>query len=217
MSLSIAPNRWPGRLIASWIAAASTWSLFVAAHVGLHMRGRNEPHFMSKFDQCPPPMMRRRARLHRHYARRQLGEERDQLAAREFARHNDLALRVDCVNLKHPLRQIETDPRDSLILARLAHGWLPFRWVDDNDHLGTLMPFGAARPPHHSYAGRQWLSWNPYRTFAYRQCPTALLAQCRSFLDEDQKAPYNPAKKRLQIETDGAIDELHPKGREHEP
>src|ERR1700677_4686609 len=60
-----------------------------------------------------PPMMRRGARLHRHHARRQLGEERDQLAARQFARHNDLALRVDCVNLKHPLRQIETNPRDS--------------------------------------------------------------------------------------------------------
>jgi hypothetical protein len=58
-------------------------------------------------------MMRRRARLHRHHARRQLGEERDQLAARELARHNDLALRLDRVNLKHPLRQIETNPRDS--------------------------------------------------------------------------------------------------------
>jgi hypothetical protein len=70
------------------------------------------------------------------------------LAAREFARHNDLALRVNCVNLKHPLRQIETDPRDSRqIPARLAHGRLPFRWVDDNDHLGTLMPFGAPSTP----------------------------------------------------------------------
>src|ERR1700729_1593720 len=59
--------------------------VFVAAHVGLHMSRRNEPHFMSKFDQRPSPMMRRRARLHRHHARRQLGEERDQLAARELA------------------------------------------------------------------------------------------------------------------------------------
>ena len=58
-------------------------------------------------------MMRRGARLHPHHARRQLGEERDQLAAREFAHHNDLALRLDCVNLEHPLRQIETNPRDS--------------------------------------------------------------------------------------------------------
>jgi hypothetical protein len=103
---------------------------------------------MSKFDQRPPPMMRRGARLHRHHARRQFGEERDQPAAREFARHNDLALRVDCVNLKHPLRQIETNPRDSRqIPDRLAHGRLPFRWGFDNDHLGTLMPFGAPSTP----------------------------------------------------------------------
>jgi hypothetical protein len=48
------------------------------------------------------------------------------------------------VNLKRVLRQIEPDPRDSCqIPDRLAHGRLPFRWVDDNDHLGTLMPFGA--------------------------------------------------------------------------
>src|SRR5271165_7096657 len=63
------------------------------------------------------------------------------------------------MNLKHPLRQIETNSRDSSqIPDRLAHGRLPFRWVDDNDHLGTLMPFGAVavgtaiagRPPHRS-------------------------------------------------------------------
>ena len=96
---------------------------FAAAHVGLHMRGRNEPslHVRVSWDQRLPPMMRRGARLHRHHGRRQLREKRDQLAAREFARHNDLALRVDRVNLKLPLRQIETNPRDSRqIQDRLA-------------------------------------------------------------------------------------------------
>jgi hypothetical protein len=52
------------------------------------------------------------------------------------------------VNLKHPLRQIETNTRDSRhIPDRLAHGRLPFRWGFDNDHLGTLMPFGAPSTP----------------------------------------------------------------------
>src|SRR5208337_71718 len=121
---------------------------FVAAHVGLHMRRRQQSNLVPEFDQRPPPMMRRGARLHRHHARRQLGEERDQLATREFARHNDLALRVDRVNLKHSLRQIETNPRDSSkIPDRLAHGRLLFRWGFDNDHLGTLMPFGAPSTP----------------------------------------------------------------------
>ena len=131
----------------------------VAPDIGLHMRGRQQPNFMSELYQSPSPMMRRGARLHRHHARRQRSEEQDQLAARELARHNDLAPRIDRVNLKHLFRQIETNPRDSRqIPDRLAHGRLPFRWGFDNDHLGTLMPFGAVavgtaiagRPPHRS-------------------------------------------------------------------
>ena len=45
-------------------------------------------------------------------------------------------------------RQIEPGPRDGChIPDKLVHGRLPFRWVDDNDHLGTLMPFGAPSTP----------------------------------------------------------------------
>src|SRR5271168_1456386 len=121
---------------------------FVAAHVGLHMRGRQQPNFMPELYQRPPPMMRRGARLHRHHAWRQRGEKPDELGARELARHHDLALRVDRVNLKYSLRQIQTNPSDrSKIPDRLAHGRLPFRWGFDNDHLGTLMPFGAPSTP----------------------------------------------------------------------
>jgi hypothetical protein len=44
--------------------------------------------------------------------------------------------------------KIEKSFQDNdLIPDRLAHGRLPFRWVDDNDHLGTLMPFGAPSTP----------------------------------------------------------------------
>src|SRR5271165_1918181 len=47
-------------------------------------------------------------------------------AARELARQHDLAFRVDGVNLKDLLRQIEPNPRDSgQIPDRLAHGRLP--------------------------------------------------------------------------------------------
>ena len=46
-------------------------------------------------------MMRRGACLHRHRTRRQRGEKRDELVARELARHHDLALRVDGVDLKY--------------------------------------------------------------------------------------------------------------------
>ena len=70
-----------------------------------------------------------------------------------------LAVRVDGVNLKDLLRQIEPNARDrAQFLNRLVHGRPPFRWGFDNDHLGTLMPFGAVavgtviagRPPHRS-------------------------------------------------------------------
>ena len=40
--------------------------------------------------------------------------------------------------------KIEKSFQDNdLIPDRLAHGRLPSRWGFDNDHLGTLMPFGA--------------------------------------------------------------------------
>src|SRR5208282_1130573 len=62
--------------------------------------------------------------------------------------NHDLALRADGVNLKSVLPQIEPDPRDNArIPDKLAHGRLPFRWGFDNDHLGTLMPFGAPSTP----------------------------------------------------------------------
>jgi hypothetical protein len=90
----------------------------------------------------------RGARLHRHHARRQLGKESDKLASPELARRDDLAPLVDGMNLKDLLRQIESNLRDSgKIPIRLAHRRLPFRWVDDNDHLGTLMPFAAPSTP----------------------------------------------------------------------
>jgi hypothetical protein len=68
--------------------------------------------------------------------------------SRQLAHNHDLALRVDGVNLKSVLAQIEPDPRDNTrIPDKLVHGRLPFRWGFDNDHLGTLMPFGAPSTP----------------------------------------------------------------------
>jgi hypothetical protein len=103
---------------------------------------------MAERDQRPTPVMGRGARLHRHQTGRKLGEKGYEPAARQLTRDDDLTVCVDRVNLKGVLRQIEPDPRDSSqIPDRLAHGRLPFRWVDDNDHLGTLMPFGAPSTP----------------------------------------------------------------------
>ncbi len=112
------------------------------------MPRRDQPRLEAERQQLPPPMMRRGAGLHRHHALRQFRVKRDEPAARELARHHDLAVRVDGVNLEDLLRQIEPNARDrGQILNRLAHGRLPVRRGFDNDHLGTLMPFGAPSTP----------------------------------------------------------------------
>jgi hypothetical protein len=87
--------------------------VLVAPHIGLHMRRRDQLHLMPERQQLPPPMMRRGARFHRHHARRQFAEKSDEPPARQLARDDDLALRIDGVNLKDLFRQIEPDPRDS--------------------------------------------------------------------------------------------------------
>ena len=93
-------------------------------------------------------MMGRRARFHRHHTPRKLGEKANKPAAGELARHHDLTVRVDGVNLKGPLRQIEPDALTELnFWIDLPMDGLPSDGVSTNDHLGTLMPFGAPSTP----------------------------------------------------------------------
>ena len=106
-----------------------------AGHRASHARAAAiEPR--ARVRSAPAPMMRRGARLHRHHARRQRGEKREELAARKLARHHDLSLRVNSVNLKRSLRQIQANLRDSRQISdRFTQGRLPFRWGFDNDIL----------------------------------------------------------------------------------
>jgi hypothetical protein len=70
-------------------------------------------------------------------------EERYHLPAPQPPTQNRDTARVDPVNLKNMLRQIQPDRRN------LAHGWLPLMVSFSNHHSGTWMPFGG-HPPHHS-------------------------------------------------------------------
>jgi hypothetical protein len=81
-------------------------------------------------------MMRRCASLYTNQARLQLLEERQDLAALQLTADEHVAFRVDAVDLKHRLCDIETDCRDRL------HAWLPhYRDRPNGDHFnGTYVP-----------------------------------------------------------------------------
>src|SRR5476649_2317196 len=59
-------------------------------------------------------MMRRRAGLNAHQTRRQLLEERQDITTLQLAADDHLAYRIDAVNLKNRLGNVETDCRNLL-------------------------------------------------------------------------------------------------------
>jgi hypothetical protein len=73
---------------------------------------------MPKRIELARPMMRGSASLDTHKARRQLLEERQDMAALQLTADEHLALRVDAVHLKNRLGDVETDGCDRL------HDWL---------------------------------------------------------------------------------------------
>ena len=91
-----------------------------ALHIGLDVGRRHQAHLMAQLDQLARPVMRRAARLDADQAGRQLGEERQHLRSSQRLANNDLASRIDAVNLKNALGQIEADR------GNLHGGWLPF-------------------------------------------------------------------------------------------
>ena len=100
--------------------------VLVAPNVRLHMRGWDQLHLVPEFDQSAAPVMRRWTSLHRYDARWQLAKEPQHRATPQRPRRDNLALRVDRVDLQNILRQIDANARDSSqILDRLAHGRLP--------------------------------------------------------------------------------------------
>ena len=120
----------------------------VAMDVRLHVRRRDLFYLVPERRDLPAPMVRARTSLHRHHARRKPAKKLQQPRPPNLANEDRLTLGVDAVNLKNALGQIEPDTRDlTEILARLAHGRLPFRWGSDNIHLGALDAVGAPSTP----------------------------------------------------------------------
>src|ERR1700686_576536 len=86
-------------------------------------------------------MVRRRAGFEADEARRNLGKEREDLAASQPLAQHYAAHLVDRMNLEDALCQIKTN------CCNIAHGWLPLLVISNDHHPGTSMPSGG-HPPH---------------------------------------------------------------------
>jgi hypothetical protein len=93
--------------------------VLVALDVCLDVLRRHQAHRVADRLQLPRPVVRRRARLQTDQTARQPSEERKHLAAPQPLAHNRRPARIDAVDLKNVLRQIQPNRRN------LVHGWLP--------------------------------------------------------------------------------------------
>jgi hypothetical protein len=75
---------------------------------------------MTELDKLARPMMRRAARLDADQARRQLGKKWQHLRAPKRLANHSLTGRINAVDLKNVLGQVEADR------GNLHSGWLPF-------------------------------------------------------------------------------------------
>src|SRR5262245_34857567 len=88
--------------------------ILLPLHVGLHIGRRHEPDLVTKRLQFTRPVMGRGARFNADQARRQLLEERQHITALQLTAEDYIALRIDTVNLKNRLCDIEADCRNRL-------------------------------------------------------------------------------------------------------
>src|SRR5215813_406077 len=78
-------------------------------HIGLYVGRRHEPDLVTERLQFTRPVMGCGACFNADQARRQLLEERQHITALQLTPEDYIALRIDTVNLKDRLRDVETD------------------------------------------------------------------------------------------------------------
>ena len=83
--------------------------VLVALDVGFHVLRRHQPHLVAKLREFTCPTVGCRAGFYADKATRQRPEERQHLTAPKLLANDDLLSRVDPVNLKHVLGDIQTD------------------------------------------------------------------------------------------------------------
>ena len=88
--------------------------ILLAFDVGFDIGRRHQPHGMAEHLQLARPVMRRCAGFDPDKTGRQLLKERQHPRPPQLPTHDDLALCINPVDLKHRLRNIETDCGDRL-------------------------------------------------------------------------------------------------------
>jgi hypothetical protein len=131
-------HRWTPNRLADRLGIGHV--VLVAFHISFHIVGWHQASFMAKRNQLTSPMVRRRAGFEVDKARRNLGKEREDLAASQPLAHHYAAHLVHRMNLEDTLCQIKTN------CCNIAHGWLPLL-ISNDHHPGTSMPSGG-HPPH---------------------------------------------------------------------
>src|SRR5271167_4617171 len=92
-------------------------------YIGLYVGRRHQANGVAERLEFARPMMRRGAGFDADQARRHLLEEGQYIATLELTTQDDIALRVDAVDLKNRLRDVETNCRNRLHdLAPLNRG-----------------------------------------------------------------------------------------------
>jgi hypothetical protein len=86
--------------------------VLVALDVGLYVFRWHQSYLVAKLREFTRPIVGRGTGLHADQARRQRLEERQHLAAPELLPNDDVFDRIDPVNLKHVLGDIQTNRRD---------------------------------------------------------------------------------------------------------
>ena len=101
---------WAAHRLADRLSVGSV--VLIALDVCLHIPRRHQTNLVAKLREFTRPIMCGGARLHADKARRQRLEELQHLAAPKLLPNDDLLGRVDPVNLKHVLGDIQTDRGD---------------------------------------------------------------------------------------------------------
>src|SRR5580704_10850971 len=132
------PHVRPGHRLADRLSVNRI--VLMALHIGLHVGRRHQANSVTERLEFARPMVRRGAGLDTNQARRQLLEEGQHIPPLKLTTEDDIALRIDAVNLENRLRDVETDGRDRLHdLAPPNRGGL------NSTHIhGTHVPSGGA-------------------------------------------------------------------------